>query len=36
MGVKTDANSKSLIVAGDKESLAKIFKAIDNQIIRLS
>jgi hypothetical protein len=36
MGVKIDANTKSLFVAGEKESIARLFKMIDNQIFKLT
>ena len=36
MGIKIDANTKALIVAGDKESILKLFKQVDFHIQKIT
>ena len=36
MNIKTDANSKSLIVAGDQGSILKLFKSADAFVLKMA
>ena len=36
MNIKTDANTKSLIVAGDQESIMRLFKSADAFVLKMT
>ena len=36
MGVKTDGNAKAMSVAGDHDSILKLFKSVDAMVLKIT
>lgn len=36
MGVKTDGNAKAMYVAGDHDSILKLFKSVDAVVLKIT